>query len=382
MTGNARNLRYLLIAVVVVVVVALIWWYARNPAGPPTKKTIKIGAVLPLTGEAAKYGDSSRKAIDQAVSEINDAGGVHGSSLAVVYEDDQATAAKGVSAFMKLVTVDKVPAVIGALPSSVTLAIAPIANKNKVVLLSPMSSNPQITSSGEYIFRNCISDTYEGAEMAKYASGKLDLKSIAILYINNDYGVGLRDVFTKAFSAAGGKIITSEAFNQGATDFRAQLTKIKAANPDGVYIVGYNEMIVIFRQIKQLGLKGQMLSTIMLNDQGLVDKMGGTADGTILTAWAFDPASKDAAIIKFVKAYKAKYGGAPDVFAAQAYDALKLIAKAMTDVGSTTTDIKKGLYGIKDYPGAAGVTSFDSNGDVAKPLRFLRISLGAFISVE
>ena len=348
----------------------------------PANGAVSIGAILPLTGEAAKYGASSKNGIDLAVDEINKAGGVRGSKLSVIFEDDQGVPAKGVSGFQKLATVDKVPAVIGAMASSETLAIAPMANKSRVVLLSPMSSNPSITKSGDYVFRNCISDLTEGSEMAKYASGKLHVKKAAILYINNDYGVGLRDVFRKNLVKLGGQVVASEGFAQAATDFRSQLAKIKALNPDAVYVVGYNEMIQIFKQAKQLGLRTQFLSTIMLNDPGLVKQTGGASDGAILTAWAYDPQSKDRAMQSFVSAFKNRYGAEPDVFAAQAYDAAKLIAKAISDSGAGAEDIKKGLYGIKNYPGASGTTSFDSNGDVSKPLRFLRVSNGTFIAAK
>jgi len=346
------------------------------------RHVVTIGAILPLTGEAAKYGTSSKNGIDLAVSEINKAGGVHSNKLVVIYEDDQATPAKGVSAFQKLATVDKVPAIIGAMASSVTLAVAPIANKEKVVLLSPMSSNPKITESGDYVFRNCVSDLLEGSDMAKCAFQRLKLRRVAILYINNDYGVGLRDVFRKTYTEQGGQVVAAEGFAQGATDFRSQLSKIRATSPDAVYLVGYNEMIQVFKQARQLGMHAQFLSTIMLNDPDLVKKTEGASEGAILTAWAYDPQSKDKAMRGFVEAYKNRYGTEPDVFAAQAYDATKLIAKAMNDSGVGPDNIMKSLYSIKSYPGASGTTTFDRNGDVVKPLRFLQVSNGAFIPVK
>jgi branched-chain amino acid transport system substrate-binding protein len=163
---------------------------------------IKIGAILPLTGEAAEYGEDAKLGIDLAVEEINAAGGINGKMIQVVYEDSQATPSQGVAAIQKLITVDKVPVIIGAMASSVTLAIAPIAEENKVVLLSPASTAPQITEAGDYIFRNEVSDAYGGKAQAELTWDELGIKNVAILCINNDYGVGTADTFKKNFGTS------------------------------------------------------------------------------------------------------------------------------------------------------------------------------------
>lgn len=224
------------------------------------EKEIKIGAILPLTGDAAKYGESAKRAIDLAVEEINSTGGIKGSKIKVIYEDDQALPEKGVSAIQKLITVDKVHVVIGAMPSSVTLAMAPIAEKNKVVLFSPASSNPKITEAGDYIFRNDVSDIFEGGKMADETWQRLKFRKAAVLYINNDYGVGIKDVFVYRFTVLGGEIVATENFEQGTTDFRTQLTKIKQGNPEAVYIVGYKEQIQILKQFQGTWSKSSNIS--------------------------------------------------------------------------------------------------------------------------
>jgi branched-chain amino acid transport system substrate-binding protein len=339
---------------------------------------VKIGAVLPLTGEFAKYGDSAKKGIQLAIEEINESGGINKDSLVIVFEDDQANPTKAVSALQKLISFDKVPAVIGAMPSSGTLAMAPIAEKNKVVLLSPMSTAPKITDSGDYIFRNCTSDNFEGQIMGEYATNQMKLKDFALLYIKNDYGIGLKDVFKATVEKAGGKILAEEGFEQGENNFRTTLTKIKSLKPQAVYVIGYNEMIQIFKQSSEIGLKTQYLSAIMLKDKALIDKIGKPAEGAVLTSWGYDPNSPDNAAKSFKDAFRKKYNMEPDVFACQSYDAAKLIAKAMQEKGVLPDQIKSGLYNIKNYPGASGTTTFDKNGDVIKPIDIVKIEKGNF----
>lgn len=365
-----------IVAAVVLVIVIVTIQTKKEP------KEIKIGAILPLTGENAMYGESAKRAIDLAVEEINTAGGIKGSKIRVIYEDDQALPDKGVSAFQKLITVDKVPVVIGAMPSSVTLAIAPIAEKNKVVLFSPASSNPKITESGDYIFRNDVSDVFEGSKMAEDVRQKLGFKKVAVLYINNDYGVGIKDVFIKRFEELGGKILDIETFEQGATDFRTQLTKIKQDNPEAVYIVGYKEQIQILKQYKELGIKAQILGTIMLEDPEIIQKVGDAAEGAIFTYRAYDPKSEQKEVKEFVKNFKDKYGLEPDNWAAQSYDALKIVALAIERGGYNSEEIKNALYRIKNFPGVSGLTSFDEHGDVIKPLKLKIIRSGEFRNYE
>lgn len=342
------------------------------------EKDIIIGAVLPLTGDAAMYGESAKRAIGLAVEEINMAGGIDGRKVRIIYEDDQALPDKGVSAFQKLITVDRVPVVIGAMPSSVTLAIAPIAEKNKIVLFSPASSNPKITEAGDYIFRNDVSDVFEGEKMAEEAWQRLGLKKIAVLYINNDYGVGIKDVFTQKFKALGGEITGLETFEQRATDFRSQLTKIKKTGPEAVYVVGYKEQIQILKQYKELGIKAQILATIMLEDPEIIQNVGDAAEGAIYTYRAYNPESEEREVQEFVRNFKAKYGVEPDNWAAQSYDALRIVALAIERGGYDSEGIKKALYGIKAFPGVSGLTTFDENGDVIKPISLKIVKDGVF----
>ena len=330
---------------------------------------VKIGAVLPLTGDAAKWGESSKRAIDLAIDEINTGGGINGKKIKVIYEDDQGNAAAGTSAMNKLATVDKVPVVIGALFSSVTLAMAPIAESNKVVLISPASTAPKISEAGDYIFRNVAPDTFEAKEMAAFALKKVKFKRVAILYINNDYGVGLKNVFETEFKTLGGEIVGVESFEQGGTDFRAQLTKIKNAKPDAVYMPGYPpEMAQIMKQARELKISTQFLSVTVFEDAKVLEIAGKAAEGVIYTTQVFDPEAKDEVVQKFVTAYRDRYQATPDIFAGLSYDAAKIVALAMQQGGFQSEQIKNAIYKVQGFHGVTGLTTFDSNGDVTKPI--------------
>lgn len=254
-------------------------------------RDIKIGAVLPLTGDGAKYGQSAKRGIDLAVGEINSSGGVRQRLLRVIYEDSKMGPAEGVSAIRKLISVDKVPAIIGAMASSVTLAIAPIAEKNNVVLLSPASSAPEISKAGDYIFRNTYSDIYEGPKIGSYAYDELAFRRVAILHINNDFGVGLSKAFQQNFVKLGGKIVAVESYEQGSSDFRTQLNKIKQSEPDSIYLIGYTEMGLILRQDRETGVRNQVLSCIMFEDPKIIEVAKDATEGVIYAYPAYNPES-------------------------------------------------------------------------------------------
>jgi branched-chain amino acid transport system substrate-binding protein len=194
------------------------------------------------------------------------------------------------------------------------------------------------------------------------------------LYINNAFGVGLQGVFKEEFERLGGKVVATEAFAQASRDARAQLIKIMKAGVQGTYLIGYEEMVGVFRQAKELGLRTQWLATTFLNDQDLVNKMGGAADGCIFAAWDYSPDSQDPRVREFAEKVRQRTGGlSADVFAANAYDAVYLLCEAMKRKGTTSDAIRDGLYSIQDYDGVTGKTSFDRNGDVIKPVRIKTI---------
>lgn len=346
------------------------------------EKEIKIGAILPLTGDAAKYGQSAKKGMELAVNEINEKGGIDNKKLRLIIEDSQGQVKDGVAAFRKLITVEKVPIIIGELLSSITLAIAPLANEDKVVVLSPASTAPKITEAGDYIFRNVASDIVEGQIMAEYAFKKLKLNKIAIMYINNDYGEGLRNAFKQGFTKLGGLIIDAQAFDQASVDFRAQLIKIKKSNPEAIYLIGYKESGRILKESKELGINVQFLGTVLFEDSEILKVAGNAANGVLYSSRAYNPESGDANVKSFVGLYKKRYKEVPDIFAGLSYDAINIAALAIKNGGYTGDGIKKSLYEIQNFAGVTGNTSFDTNGDAIQPAAIKKIENGKFVWVN
>jgi len=375
-----KNISIWIIILILAIIVIGVVVYTPSAIQPTTSNEIKIGAILPLTGDAAKYGEDAKNGIDLAASELNAAGGINGNKIQVIYEDDQATPSQSVAAIQKLIAVDKVPVIIGAMTSSSTLAIAPIAENSKVVLLSPASSAPNITESGDYIFRNELSDSYGAKIQANMTWNDLKIKRVAILYLNNDFGVNAKEIFSNNFESFGGNITDVEAFKQGDTDFRTQLIKIKDSNPDAILMLGYKEMIPILQQTKELGIKTQILSNPMFEDPEILQKTGNLSEGVIYSYYGgFDPESQQKQIQDFVLSYRQKYGQEPGYYSALSYDAMKIVGIALEKGGSNSDGIKDALYSVQNYSGVTGLTSFDKNGDVIKPVILKTVRNGTFV---
>lgn len=366
---------WITVSIVIVLVLAIVLVTILTKKEP---EEIKIGAILVLTGPNAKAGQSSKQGIDMAVEEMNISGGVKGKNLKVIYEDDGGEPQKSVSAVQKLINVDKVPAIIGPMWSSSLLAVAPIAEKKKVVILSPTASNPNITYAGDYIFRNTYSDAIEGAKTAEFAFKELKYSKAGILFINNDYGIGLGDAFKKKFEELGGKIVIEEGYDPKTTDFRTILAKAKKANPEVIYIAGYSEMGQLLKQAREMRIKLPVLSCIMFEISDIAKVAEKAAEGIIYAYPSYDPEKGSKVTLRFAEKFKEQYGVLPDPEAAFSYDALKILAVAMEDGGFTSDGIKNALYSIKGYNGVTGETSFDKNGDVTKPVGFKKVKNGKY----
>jgi branched-chain amino acid transport system substrate-binding protein len=365
-------------AAVVLVIVLIISQRRKEP------NNIKIGAVLCLTGSGAPYGEDALRGIQLAVDEDNGTGGVNGKPIQLIVEDDQTNPSISVAATSKLINQDKVQVLIGAVTSSSMLADAPIAERAKVVMLSPSASNPDITRAGDYIFRNWISDTLEGKAMANYLYNEEKVRKVAVLYIKNDYGSGLRSVFEQRFKELGGQVTASESYNQDDTDFRTQLTKIKGSSPERIYMPGYyKEMALILRQAKELGLQIPFRSVVTFEEPELMKLAGAEAEGVVYSSPFYNPESSEQNVAKFVADFKKKYGRDPGIFAAHGYDGAMIIISVMRGVNPLSEDaIKAGLYNVKNYPGVSGMTSFDSNGDVVKPVAIKQVKDGKFVLLK
>lgn len=334
--------------------------------GKKEKNVITIGAVLPLTGNSASYGKSAQKGIGLALANyqlLNSS-----DSLRIIYEDTQAQPTLGVNAVQKLITQDKVQIIIGAMASSVTLAIAPIAENNKVLLISPASSAPEITYAGDYIFRTAYSDVYEGRVLADYAYIEKKIKRFDILYINNAYGLGISNEFKKTIIGLGGDIVKELPFNQNQINFKVEASKIKSSNIGGLLIFGYKELGEILNQLAEQGVKCEIFSSVMFEDPYIIKVAGKNANGVIYTYPSFNLKSSNSVVKDFVSAFTNRYNEPPDIYAALAYDATNIILQGISKVGYSADKLKEYLYNLHGYEGVTGKTSFDKNGDVIKDL--------------
>jgi branched-chain amino acid transport system substrate-binding protein len=358
-------------SVVIAAFIALAGCVPKSSVQP----VVSIGAVLPLTGSSAQWGIPPRDALLLAADEINAKGGISGRKVELHIEDDQCQPATATSAVQKILAVNKPVAIIGAICSSPTLAIAPIAERDKVVLISPGSTSPQITNAGDYIFRTIPSDALRGKVFAQYVFSQ-GHKRVSILYINNDGGLGNQQSFSEHFRALGGTITSVDAYPADTQDLRAQLTKIKQHDSDAVLVVSYpGDTPLVLRQAYELGLhKPLFFQTEALDDPAVLARAGKSANGAtyILTALPDGPATQD-----FAKKYKSRYNREPELYAAEAYDALMLVYQCLSKGSVPSSDaLKAALYKIQNYAGASGTISFDLNGDVIKPMSVKRIENG------
>lgn len=365
------------IGLIAVLLIAVVVFVTQKKESLQQEK-IKIGAILPLTGDAAQWGIPPHKGAQLAIEEINNQGGIRGKQLVLVVEDSTASVKEGVSAFNKLLIDKSINVILGPVASSVTLAIAPIAERNKITVISPASTNPKITEAGDYIFRVVPSDSLRGKVFADYLFNDKAIRSIAIIYINNDSGIGIKQSFTKRFIELGGKVLLEEGYKQGTVDLRTAITKIKNSKAESVVCISFpQDTIVLLKQMKELAIGLPLFfATEAVEDASVLREAGGAAEGVI---YILPASAKGIAAENFAKAYQQKYNSETELFAAEAYDIIHLIAnaiKANPDSEITPNIIKSFLYQTKGYAGASGMITFDSNGDVLKPMAIKTILNG------
>ena len=373
---NVNNKVWLIIGALIIVAVAIF----LTTQGGTEENVVQVGVSLPLSGDYGIYGQKMKNGIDLAVHDINTNGGVAGDKLVVIYEDDQGDPKTAVSAFRKLVSIDKVPAVIGGAISSTAMSVAPVADKEQIVLFSPFASSPKLTGISEYFFRNYPSDVYEGAIMGQFAGETANISTIAIIYVNNDWGLGLEGEFEKSYAKIGGNVVSKESFDADTSDFRTHLAKVKEANPEALYLIGYvKELSVLLKQIEEMDLDVQLLSTYGFYDPQILDERGQIAESTIFTAPVFEIENPSGNLLNFVNEYEGKYGEKPDIFSAQAYDAMEIIGLALENGARTSPEIRDEIAKVKNFEGVSGLTTFDENGDVQKPIKFMEVRNGEFV---
>lgn len=348
----------------------------ERPSATDQRKVITLGAILSLTGSAAEYGENAQKGIELALK--HQAADSLKYRYRVIVEDDKTLPQDAVSAFQKLVSEDHVTAIIGPLPSSNAMAVAPLADQQHVVILSPGASTPRLTTAGPYVFRNWQSDVVEAQVMSDYLIGE-NIRKVAVFAINNDFGLALSDYFKKEFTAKGGTVPIAETFDQGAVNFRAQLLKLKDANPQGVYLLSYpNETAHIVNQMHDVGLKARVFGVSAMEDPTLLSVAGANANGIVYTK-ALGADTTDVAYRNFITWFRQEYRSAPGLIADTGYDAAKMLMLAISRADPLSGPaIAAALDSIKNYDGASGIQSFDANGDIIKPVGLKIIRDGKF----
>ncbi|HQC26215.1 MAG TPA: ABC transporter substrate-binding protein [Treponemataceae bacterium] len=333
---------------------------------------IKIGGIFPLSGDVAVYGVEAKNGIELAILEINAKGGVNGKQLVLISEDDEGSPEKTVNAFKKLTSKDKVKIVIGSLTSGCTAAITTLAQNQKILLIAPAATMESITDAGNYVFRACFIDPFQGTVGGKFAAEILDSKRAAVLYdTDNDYSVGLYENFKKSFVANGGSMVAEESYTTGDVDFNAQITKIKSANPDVVYLPDYYATVSLIA--KQL--RAQDIHTPIVGADGwggLVDNAGDEVlNGFYSDHYAAD--STDDIVVSFVNAYKDRYKSTPVSFAALGYDCVYILKDAMERAGSEEASIVRNEVEKTNGAYVTGQLTFDAKRNPIKSAVMMEI---------
>ena len=340
---------------------------------------IKIGEFACLTGKDATFGQSQHKGIVLALEEINAAGGVLGRPIEVISEDNQSKAGESATVAKKLLSRDKVVAILGEVTSGRSLEVAPLAQGAKIPMIATGATNAKVTQTGNYVFRVCFIDDFQGTVMAKFALTDLKAKKVATLTsVSSAYSVGLAKVFKETFVAGGGTVVAEQKFNEGDKDFRAQLTAIKAAGVDAVFVPGYyTEAALVARQARSLGLTMPLFGGDGWESEKLLEIGGDALNGTFYSTH-FTPENKDPAVTAFVAKFKARWNNeTPDAYAALGYDALQVLVDAIRRTGGTEgPKLREAIAATRNFSGASGVTTLDKDRNASKPATIITIKDG------
>lgn len=334
---------------------------------------IVIGEYASMSGATATFGQSSHEGLLLAIEQINASGGVLGKQIKVISEDDQSKADEAVNAVQKLINRDKVVAIIGEVASKRSLAAGTVCQKYKVPMLSPASTNPAVTQTGDYIFRVCFSDDFQGLVNGQFATKKNWTKVAVLTDVNNDYSKGLAKAFKTAYK---GQIIADESYREGDKDFKAQLTKIKGLDPQAVFLPGYyTDVGLIVRQAREIGLNVPFFGGDGWDSPETL-KLGSIINGCFQTNH-YSPDDPRPEVQKFITEYKAKYNKIPDAMAILGYDAGLVMADAIKRAGKAEpAAIRDALAQTKDFPGASGVITIDADRNARKPIVVLEFQDG------
>ena len=366
------------------IIAALLAAIACQPSGGGGDK-VRIGVFMSLTGDTANFGISSTNGIKMAADEVNTTGGINGKQIELLVQDDRSDASEAATIVTKFVTQDQVHAILGEVASSRSIAAAPIAQNAKIPMLTPSSTNPEVTRKGDYIFRSCFIDPVQGAAIAQFAAKTLNSKRGALMVDRkNDYSTGLEKVINEVFTRLGGQIVVTQSYQAADQDFNAQITSIKGANPDVIFVPGYYGDVGLFaKQARDKGITVPIVGGDGWDSPSLY-QIGGAALNGCYFSNHYSPDDADPLVQKFVNDYKSRFGTVPDALAATAYDAARIMFDAIKRANSLEgTAIRNALAATKDFPGVTGRVTFNENRDAVKPIVMIKIEDGGkFVVAE
>ncbi|MDB6114444.1 MAG: Amino acid/amide transporter substrate-binding protein family [Lacunisphaera sp.] len=353
-------------------------------ASLPGRETIRIGEFASLTGKEAVFGQNAHKGTLLAIEEANAAGGVLGRQLELLTEDDQSKAGESATAVKKLISRDKVVALLGEITSGRTLEAAPVCQNAHIPLISPGATAPEVTTKGNYIFRVCFIDSFQGAVMAKFAKDSLKVARAAVLSsVSSAQSVGLAKVFRERFTADGGSVVIEQKYGEGDKDFRAQLTAIKASDAEGVFVPGYYaEAALICKQARDLGLNVPLFGVDGWESPELIQIGGAAVEGSYFSTH-YSPENQSPAVVAFNERFKKRWGIDTNALSALGYDSALVLIDALKRAGTTDgAKLRDALAATKDFAGATGSITFDAQRNPTKSAVVLTVKNGRYAFVQ
>jgi len=349
------------------------------------QEPIKVGEFASLTGKEAAFGQSSHKGTLLAIEELNATGGVLGRTFELITEDNQSKQGESATIVKKLISRDQVVALLGEVASGRSLEAAPIAQNSKIPMISPSSTNKRVTEMGSYIFRVCFIDPFQGTVMAKFARNTLHVRKVALLTsVSSAYSVDLAKYFKETFAALGGEITIEQKYSEGDKDFKAQLTAVKAAGVDGIFVPGYyTEAALISKQARELQLTCPIFGGDGWEAPQLIEIGGKAVEGTFYSTH-YSPESSAPGVQSFVKKFRARYAGeTPDAMAALGYDSVMVLADAIKRAGTTDhVKLRAAIAATRNFDGVTGRTTIDAHRNATKSAVVITVKDGEFKFVE
>lgn len=346
----------------------------KNESGQE-KETISIGFINPMTGELATYGEAVKRGVDIALNEVNDKSLLDYGNLNIIMEDSKGDTKEGISSVQKLINIDDVKYIIGGISSNVTLAILPVTEKNKVFLFSPGAATPKLTNNGKMFARNWPSNNEEANSAANYAYNDLEYQKGAIVYVNNDWGLGLMNNFEEQFKSLGGQVIDKQIYSYGNTDFKTLILKLNK-DVDFIYLAGnQKEMGYFTKQLRERNINIPIISNTSFLVEDCLEIAGKAAEGVVVPTPAYDPKSSDEKIKAFYAKVQSKYGVEPSLAEANGYDAVMIIVESINKNGNDPVKVASYIRNLKNYEGVGGDVTF-KNGDVSRENVFKIIKNG------